>query len=317
VRIVVLDDYQDAVRGLEAFALLAGHDVTVLTEPLDDPARIAGAEALVLIRQRSRVTAELLDALPALRVLAQTGPLGTHVDLEAVRARGIAVVEGSGSPGATAELTWALVLAASRRLPQYAAALREGRWQRNGLEGGADVLGVALRGRTLGVWGHGRIGSLVAGYGAAFGMRVLVWGREASVASARAAGHEVAASREELLEQADVLSLHLRLNDETRGLVTADDLARMRPEALFVNTARAELVEPGALLVALERGRPGGAALDVFEQEPLPPDDPLLRLPNVVATPHLGYVERGAYEQLFRDAFRGVLAHAGSVQPAP
>jgi D-3-phosphoglycerate dehydrogenase len=310
VRIVVLDDYQDAVRRLDAFALLAGHDVTVLTEPLGDPARIAGAEALVLIRQRSRVTAELLDALPGLRVLAQTGPLGTHVDLDAVRARGIAVVEGTGSPGATAELTWALVLAASRRLPRYAEALREGRWQRNGLEGRRDVLGVALRGRTLGVWGHGRIGSLVAGYGAAFGMRVLVWGREASLDSGRAAGHEVAASREELFERADVLSLHLRLNEETRGLVAGADLARMHAASLLVNTSRAELVEPGALLAALERGRPGGAALDVFDEEPLPRGDPLLRLPNVVATPHLGYVERGAYERLFGDAFRGLLAYA-------
>jgi D-3-phosphoglycerate dehydrogenase len=187
-------------------------------------------------------------------------------------------------------------------------ALRQGRWQRNGLEGRGDVLGRALRGRTLSIWGHGRIGSLVAGYGDAFGMRVLVWGRERSLASALAAGREPAASREELFERADVLSLHLRLTDETRGLVTADDLARMQPIALFVNTARAALVEPGALLAALERGRPGAAALDVYEREPLDRDEPLLHLPNVVCTPHLGYVERDSYELYLGDAFRNLLA---------
>jgi D-3-phosphoglycerate dehydrogenase len=296
MRIAVLDDHQLVVPGLDCFALLDGHDVAVLPdgEPPGD------AEALVLIRERTRVDAALLDRLPRLRVISQTGRVGRNVDVDACRARGIAILEGTGSPVAPAELTWALVLAAARRIPQYAEALRRGEWQRNGLEGRPDALGVALRGRTLGIWGLGRIGSLVAGYGRAFGMRVLVWGRTAT-------GPEAASSKEELFEQADVLSLHLRLTDETAGIVTAADLARMQESALLVNTARAELVEPGALLAALRAGRPGGAALDVFETEPPAPDDPLLALPNVVCTPHLGYVERDGYELYLGQAFRNLL----------
>lgn len=310
MRIAILDDYQDAARGLDSFALLAGHDVTVLTEPLSDPSRIRDAEALVLIRERTRVTAELLDELPELRVISQTGPASTHVDLAACAARGIVVLESTGSPFATAELTWALVLAATRRLPRYAEELRRGNWQHNGLEGRDDVLGWSVRGRTLGIWGYGRIGSLVAGFGEAFGMRVLAWGRDASRAAARAAGHEVAESKEQLFEEADVLSLHLRLNDETRGLVTAADLARMSPTSLLVNTARAALVVPGALLAALAHGRPGFAALDVFEHEPVAADEPLLWLPNAVCTPHLGYVERDSYELYLGGAFRNLVEFA-------
>jgi D-3-phosphoglycerate dehydrogenase len=306
VKIAVLDDYQDVVRTLDCFALLEGHDVEVL--PHGEPP--ADAEALVLIRERTRVDAALLERVPRLRAISQTGRAGAHVDREACEERGIAVLEGSGDPTATAELTWALVLAASRRLPQYAERLRAGEWQRNGLEGTAGALGTVLRGRTLGILGYGRIGSLVAAYGEAFGMRVLAWGRERSRAAARAAGHEVAASQRELFAGADVVSLHLRLTDETRGSVTAADLAAMRPAALLVNTARAGLVEPAALLAALDAGRPGFAALDVFETEPLPADEPLLRLPNVVATPHLGYVERESYELYLGEAFRNLLDFA-------
>ena len=315
MRIAVLDDYQEVVPGLDCFALLAGHDVVVLPhgEPPPD------VEALVLIRERTRVDAALLDRLPRLRAISQTGRAGPHLDLDACRERGIAVLEGGGDPTATAELTWALVLAASRRVPRYAERLRAGEWQRNGLEGTAAALGTVLRGRTLGILGHGRIGSLVAGYGAAFGMRVLVFGRERSLETARAAGHDVAGSQRELFERADVVSLHLRLTPETRGIVTAVDLAAMRPDALLVDTARAALVEPGALLAALEAGRPGFAALDVFDEEPLRPDDPLLRLPNVVATPHLGYVERSSYELTLGEAFRNLLgigAADAAVRPA-
>ncbi len=304
MRIAVLDDHQDVVRGLDCFDLLAGHDVVVC--PHGQPP--ADVEAVVLIRERTRVDAGFLERLPRLRAISQTGLAGAHVDREACRERGIAVLEGSGDPVATAELTWALVLAASRRLPQYAERLRRGEWQRNGLEGTPGALGTVLRGRTLGILGHGRIGALVAGYGAAFGMEVLAFGREGSRSSARAAGHAVAASQRDLFERADVLSLHLRLTPETRGAVTAGDLEAMRPGALLVNTARAALVEPRALLAGLRRGRPGFAALDVFETEPAPADEPLLALPNVVATPHLGYVERASYELTLGEAFRNLLA---------
>lgn len=308
MKVTVLDDYQDAVRDLRCFRLLDGHDVTVLTGPAD-PQRLTDVEALVPIRERTRIDAALLERLPRLRLVSQTGPAGPHLDVAACTARGVAVSEGVGSPGATAELTWALVLAGARRLPQYAAALRAGAWQRNGLEALDGGLGFALEGRTLGVLGLGRIGGRVAAYGRAFGMDVLVWGRERSRAAAAEAGLAVAGSLEEVLARADVVSLHLRLSDETRGLVTLAGLRTTKPTALLVNTARAALVEPGALATALREGRPGVAAVDVFETEPAL-DDPLLRLPNVVATPHVGFVERDAYERLFEAAFRNVVDFA-------
>jgi D-3-phosphoglycerate dehydrogenase len=306
VKIAVLDDYQDAVRELSCFALLAGHEVTVFTEAAG-PERLRDFDALVLNRERTRITAELVEELPRLRLISQTGRAGGHVDVAACTAAGVAVAEGVGSPVAPAELTWALVLAAARRLPQYAEALRTGRWQ--AADGG---LGHVLHGRTLGIFGYGRIGSRVAGYGRAFGMQVLVWGRERSLAAAAADGFEPAPSQAALFERADVLTLHLRLTAETTGIVRLDDLRRLGPAALFVNTARAELVEPGALAIALGAGRPGAAAVDVFENEPAIAD-PLLRLPNVVATPHIGYVERDSYELYFEAAFRNVLEfEAGS-----
>lgn len=300
MRIAVLDDYQDVVRTLAAFALLDGHDVTVFTEAAP-AAALEPFEALVLIRERTWITRELLDALPNLRVISQTSSAGRHIDRAACEERGIVIHETRGSPVAPAELTWALVLAAVRHLPEYMEALRDGRWQ-----GSERSLGHVLDGGTLGIYGYGRIGSLVARYGNAFGMRVLAWGRERSLDAARADGFETAASPEQLFADSDVLSLHLRLTSDTARIVRADDLGRMKPTALLVNTARAELVEAGALAAALGAGRPGFAAVDVFDEEPTA-DDPLLRLPNVVATPHLGYVERDTYELYFGDAFRNLL----------
>ncbi len=315
MKIAILDDYQDAVRRLDAFSLLAGHEVAVLTDHLGPDElvqRLAAVEAIVPIRERTRLDRGLLEQLPRLRVVAQTGRAGRHLDVAATEALGIAVLEGSGSPVATAELTWALVLAASRRLPQYRDNLRAGRWQRTGLELIDGGLGHVLRGRTLGILGYGRIGRLVASYGDAFGMKVLAWGREDSKIAAYGAGHEVVESQAALFAESDVVSVHLRLTDETTGIIRASDLARMRPDALFVNTARAELVAPGALTAALQAGTPGAAAVDVYEDEPAL-SDPLLALANVVTTPHIGFVERSSYERMFGSAFRNLLDwHAGA-----
>ena len=305
MKIAILDDYQDCVRGLTCFARLAGHEVVVLDQTFSDPAELAshlpGVEALVLIRERTRITRALLERLPSLRAISQTGRAGPHIDTAACTARGVAVLSGSGSPNAPAELTWALVLAASRVLAHEAAALRAGRWQ--------TTLGRTVRGRTLGILGYGNIGRLVAGFGKAFGMQVVSFGREATRARAQADGVPVLASQRELFAASDVLSVHLRLVPETRGIVSADDLAAMKPDSLFVNTSRAELVAPGALLAALQAGRPGQAAVDVFESEP-GGDAELIAHPRVLATPHLGYVERDSYELYFGTAFDNLLAFA-------
>jgi D-3-phosphoglycerate dehydrogenase len=305
MRIAILDDYQDCVRGLACFARLEGHDVVVLHETLTDPdalaARLDGIEALVLIRERTKITAALLDRLPSLRLISQTGRHGPHIDVPACASRGVAVAIGKGSPYAPAELTWALVLAAMRGVAVESAALRAGRWQ--------TMLGRTVRGKTLGVLGYGNIGKLVAGYGAAFGMRLLVHGREGTRVRAAAEGIEHTSTRRELFERSDVLSVHLRLTPETRGMIGHDDLAAMRGESLFVNTSRAELVEAGALVRALDEGRPGMAAVDVFESEPTL-NDPLIHHPRVLATPHLGYVERDSYELYLGTAFDNVLAFA-------
>jgi D-3-phosphoglycerate dehydrogenase len=310
MNIAVLDDYQDTVRTLACFARVAGHRVTVWTDHTKDvdvlAERLRDAEALCLIRERTPIRAALLERLPRLGLISQVS-VYPHIDVEACTRRGVLVCSllGPGRPSyATAELTWGLILCALRRIPQEVAALRAGRWQ-------AFPIGTGLRGRTLGIWGYGRIGAVVAGYGRAFGMRVLAWGREASLAAARADGHEVAASRAALFEASDVLSLHLRLLDATRGIVTAEDLARMRPTALLVNTSRAGLIVPGALEAALRAGRPGLAAVDVYEDEPVPGGrHPLLALDNVVCTPHLGYVERDGLEAQFATIFDQVLAFA-------
>ena len=307
MNVIIPDDYQDAVRGLACFARLANHSVTVLTDTVKETGalaeRLQTADALVLIRERTRINEALLARLPSLKLISQTGKGTAHIDLGACTRRGIVVAAGTGSPFAPAELTWALVLASRRRVAEAAARLRAGHWQ--------NTLGAGLRGRTLGIWGYGKIGSLVAGYGRAFSMNVLVWGREGSLSRARADGYAVAADKEALLEQSDVLSLHLRLTPDTVGILAAADLGRMKPEALLVNTSRAELIEPGALETALRAGCPGFAAVDVYEEEPiLGATHPLLALDNALCTPHLGYVEKDCYELYFGQAFDQVIAFA-------
>ena len=310
MKIAILDDYQNAVPGLDCYKILDGHEVKVFNNSARGlgqlAIRLAPYEALVLIRERTSLPAALLNKLPNLRLIAQTGKVSGHVDVAAASARGIVIAEGSGSPTAPAELAWALVMAASRKIVPYANNLKDGVWQTASMNPQLNGLGRVLRGRTLAIWGYGKIGKLLAGYGRAFGMRVLVWGSETSRTAALADGMEAAASREVFFAEADVLSLHLRLADATRGIVTAADLARMKPDALLVNTSRAELVATGALEAALQAGRPGMAALDVFTEEPLPADSPLLRMPTVLATPHLGYVEQDSYEMYFRAAFENI-----------
>ncbi len=305
--IAIPDDYQDCVRQLDCFGKLDGHEVRIFNDSVKGTnalaERFADAEAIVLTRERTRIDAALLDRLPRLRLISQTGKLAGHVDLAACTARGVLVAEGSGAGSATAEIAWTLALASRRHLVSEANRLRNGQWQGH--------LGQQLSGQRLGVWSYGRIGRQVAGYGRAFGMNVWVWGREASTAAARADGFEVAPSREAFFAQSDVISLHVRLGADTTGIVTGDDLGRMKPTALLVNTSRAELIARGALEHALAQGRPGFAAVDVYEEEPvLGADHPLLRLPNVLCTPHIGYVEKDNYERYFGIAFDHIVAYA-------
>ncbi len=315
MNIVILDDYQDVVRKLDCAARLADHPLKVYTNTVKGlgqlSVRLRDADILVLIRERTVITRQLLDKLPQLKLIVQTGRIGSHVDVAACTERGIAVAEGTGSPVAPAELTWALIMAAMRRLPQYIGNLKHGAWQQSGLKAASMppnfALGSVLRGKLLGIWGYGKIGQLLAGYGRAFGMRVQVWGREPSREQAVRDGFEAAPSREAFFATSDVLSLHLRLNDATRGVVTAADLAHMKPTALLVNTSRAELLEPDALIGALNRGHPGMAAVDVFESEPILQGHALLRLENCICTPHIGYVEQESYEMYFGTAFDNVL----------
>lgn len=314
VKIAILDDYQDQVRHLDCFRLLDGHQVKVFTNSARGlgqlALRLAEFDALVLIRERTALPKALLDKLPNLKLISQTSKVSGHIDVAAATARGIAIAEGAGDPTAPAELTWALIMAASRRLPQYVENLKAGRWQMVSAIPERNRLGVVLKGRTLGIWGYGKIGRLVTGYARAFGMEVMVWGRPAGRDAARHDGLRVAQSKEAFFSESDVISLHLRLNDDTRGIVTEADLTRMRPDALFVNTSRAELAAPGALEAALRRGQPGYAAVDVFEREPLAPEAPLLQMENVLATPHLGYVEQDSYERYFGAAFQNVVNFA-------
>jgi len=311
MKIAILDDYQNASSGIKSYQILNGHDVKVFnntTRGLGQLAiRLAPFDALVLIRERTALNRALLAKLPNLKLISQTGKLAGHVDVAAATELGIAIAEGVGSPTAPAELTWALIMAAARKIVPYANNLRDGLWQTASVNPQLNGLGFVLKGRKLGIWGYGKIGQLVAGYGRAFGMHVVVWGSETSRNKAVADGYAAAASREAFFAEADVLSVHLRLNDATRGIVTAADLARMQPTALFVNTSRAELVATGALEQALTQGRPGYAALDVFESEPLAPNSELLRIPTVLATPHLGYVEQDSYELYFRHAFQNIV----------
>ncbi|MFC3107672.1 D-2-hydroxyacid dehydrogenase family protein [Undibacterium arcticum] len=314
MKIAILDDYQDVVRRLDCFSLLDGHQVKVFNHGATGVGqlaiRLAPFDALVLIRERTALRRALLTRLPNLKLISQTGKVSGHIDVAAATAQGVAIAEGVGDPTAPAELTWALIMAAQRKIAQYASNLKDGLWQSATLDPQHNTLGTVLKGKTLGIWGYGKIGRLIAGYGKAFGMQILVWGRAPSRAAAAADGHLAAESKEAFFAQSDVITMHLRLNDVTRGIVTETDLARMQPSALFVNTSRAELVAPGALEQALRQGRPGGAALDVFETEPLPRDSVLLRMENVLATPHLGYVERDSYELYFRAAFQNVVDFA-------
>lgn len=317
MNIVILDDYQDAVRKLRCANKLADYTAKVYTNSVKGvgqlSVRLKDADIIVPIRERTHFNAALLEKLPKLKLISQTGKVSGHIDMEACTRLGIAVAEGKGSPVAPAELTWALIMAAMRRLPQYVGNLKHGAWQQAGLKAAAMPpnfgIGQVLHGKTLGIWGFGKIGELVAGYGKAFGMKVLVWGREGSIDRAQRAGYDVAKTREALFEASDVLTVQLRLNAETRGIVRADDLALMKPTALFVNTSRAELVGPDALVAALNRGRPGMAAVDVFESEPILQGHPLLRLENCVCTPHIGYVEQDSYELYFGMAFDNVVSY--------
>jgi D-3-phosphoglycerate dehydrogenase / 2-oxoglutarate reductase len=309
MKISILDDYHDTLHTLDCFTKLSGHDVEVWNDHVQDVdalvERLGETEALVLIRERTEIRAPLLRRLPKLRLISQRS-VYPHIDVDACTELGV-VVSSSMHPGtpsyAAAELTWALVLAAMRRLPQQVAALKAGRWHAG--------VGHTLRGKTLGVYGYGRIGGVVAGYGQAFGMNVWVWARSGSRERARSDGYSVAPSREAFFSDSDVISLHMRLVDATRGIVTAGDLARMKPTALLVNPSRAQLIEPGALVAALESGRPGMAAVDVYEQEPvLDARHPLLAMDNVVCTPHIGYVTRDEYELQFSDVFDQIVAFA-------
>jgi D-3-phosphoglycerate dehydrogenase len=315
MNIVILDDYQDAVRKLQCAAKLDSFPAKVYTNTVKGVGqlsiRLKDADIIVLIRERTQINRALVEKLPRLKMIAQTGKVGAHIDIPACTERGIAVAEGTGSPFAPAELTWALVMAAMRRLPQYISNLKHGAWQQAGLRAASMPtnfgLGSVLLGKTLGIWGYGRIGQLVAGYGRAFGMQVCIWGSEASRQRAIADGNVAAANREEFFEQCDIVSLHLRLSESTRGAVSLNDLSRMKSTALFVNTSRAELVEPDALIAALNKGRPGMAAVDVFETEPPLQGHALLRLENCICTPHIGYVEQSSYEQYFGSAFDNIV----------
>ncbi|HEX5631588.1 MAG TPA: D-2-hydroxyacid dehydrogenase family protein, partial [Gemmatimonadales bacterium] len=315
MNIIILDDYQDAVRKLKCASKLESLNAKVFTNTVKGigqlSIRLRDADVLVLIRERTHFPKQLLEKLPRLKLISQTGRVSGHIDVETCTRMGIAVAEGTGSPIAPAELTWALIMAAMRRLPQYIGNLKHGAWQQSGLKAASMpanfALGMVLRGKTLGIWGYGRIGRIVAGYGRAFGMSVVVWGSEGSRQHAIADGYAAAGSADELFATSDVLSLHLRLTDATRGIVTHEALAHMKPTALLVNTSRAELVAEGALVSALNRGRPGMAAVDVFETEPILQGHPLLRLENAVCTPHIGYVEQDSYEMYFRAAFENVV----------
>jgi D-3-phosphoglycerate dehydrogenase len=309
MQISILDDYHDTVRTLACFKKLDGHDVTVWNDHVQDidalTDRLKDTEVLVLIRERTKIGAALLERLPKLKLISQRS-VYPHIDIDACTAKGI-VVSSSQHPGtpsyATAELTFGLVLAAVRQIPQQMASLKAGRWQIG--------VGLTLRNKTLGIFGYGRIGAAVASYGKAFGMNVAVWARPASLVRAKAEGHLAAPSKAAFFERCDVLTLHMRLVDATRGIVTADDLSRMKPSALIVNTSRAPLIQPAALVEALRAGRPGMAAVDVYDEEPVRDvGHPLLNMPNVVCTPHLGYVTRDEYEIQFADIFDQIVAFA-------
>ena len=309
MKISILDDYHDTLRTLDCFKKLSGHQIEIWNDHVQEvdalAERLRDTEALVLIRERTEIRAPLLHRLGKLRLISQRS-VYPHIDIEACTRLGIIVssnLHGGTPSNAAAELTWALVLAAMRQVPQQMSALKAGKWQIG--------VGNSLHGKTLGIYGYGRIGSVVAGYGKAFGMNVSVWAREGSLQRARSDGYALATSKEAFFSECDVISLHLRLVEATRGIVTANDLARMKPTALLVNTSRAPLIEPGALIAALKAGHPGMAAVDVYEEEPvLDSHYPLFTIDKVVCTPHIGYVTRDEYEIQFSDIFDQIVAFA-------
>lgn len=307
MKIVIPDDYQNAVKTLDCYKLLEGHDVTIYNDTVKSEdklvERFKDAEAIVLIRERTKITDELLQNLPRLKLISQIGKASKHIDIEACTKHKVAISEGVGSPIATSELAWALIMNAWRQLPQAIEEMKKGHWQTN--------IGKSLNGKTIGIWGYGRIGKRIASFAKAFGMEVLVWGSLDSRDNAVKDGFYAASTKEEFFSTVDILTLHLRLKDATKFIVKANDLALMKPDALLVNTSRAELIEPDALVNALKSGRPGFAALDVYENEPvMDVNHPLLRMSNVICTPHLGYVEKDGYEFYFSQAFENILAFA-------
>jgi D-3-phosphoglycerate dehydrogenase len=308
MKVAILDDYQDVFRTLKCTARLKGHDVAVYHDSVKEPAKLAerlnGAEAVVLLQQRTPFPRAAAERVTTLKMISQTGRNVGHIDVEACTAKGIIVCgSGGGLPNHTAELTWGLIFSALRHIPEEVQQLKAGRWQ--------TTIGTMVAGRTLGVYAYGRIGSIVARAGRAFDMKVICWGREGSTAKARADGFEVAPSREALFESSDVVSLHIPLNKETRGIVKYTDLARMKPTALIVNTSRGPIIEEGALARALKEGRPGFGAVDVYDDEPvLGGNHPLLKMDNVVCTPHLGYVDRETFEKYYGAAVDNILAYA-------
>lgn len=305
MRITILDDYQDAVRQLDCFKILDGHDVEILKQSYTDPQELAeklkNTEVLVLIRERTKISASLLAQLPKLKLISQTGKVSNHIDLATCTAHKVAVAESVGSPIAPAELTWLLIMNGLRKLPEAVTAMKEGCWQTN--------IGGSVAGKTIGIWGYGKIGKRIAHYARAFDAQVVVWGSENSRQEAVKDGFIAASNKSDFFHFADVVTLHLRLVPETRGIVKLEDLRSMKTTALLVNTSRAELIEENALLTALETGVPGMAAVDVYESEPVyDPNYPLLQMQNVLCTPHLGYVEENGYEQLFKLAFENIAA---------
>lgn len=304
MKITILDDYQDAVVKLESFKMLKGLDVTVLNHTEKDGSKLAellkDSEIIVLIRERTEITEDLLSKLPKLKLISQTGKKSNHLDIATCTKYKVAVAEGIGSPVAPSELAWALLMNTVRLIPQAIQGMKEGKWQTN--------IGSTIKGKTIGIWGYGKIGQQIAKYANVFGATVLVWGSENSRNQAVLDGYTQATSREEFFSQSNVITLHLRLNESTFGIVKETDLSLMKSDAVLINTARAELIEKGALLHCLKKGRPGFAGIDVYEEEPIyDVDFELLQLPNVVCTPHIGYVEKDSYELYFEKAFENVI----------
>lgn len=304
MKIAILDDYQNCISSLEVYKLLEDHQVQIIHRYQADEATLINAldapDALILNRTRTHITEALLAALPSLKVISQTGKNAGHIDIEACKKYNIEILEGRGDPTATAELAWSLIMNGLRQLPQAIAGMKKGKWQIN--------VGRRVRGATIGIWGYGRIGKKLAAYARAFDAKVVVWGSEISKDQARKDGFETASSKQDFFQNSDVVTIHLRLKPATEGVITHDDFALMKKDALFVNTSRAKLIEEGALLRALQLGRPGYAAIDVFDEEPIfDPDHILLSMPNVICTPHLGYVEKASYELYFGIAFQNLL----------